>query len=450
MMCPAPEVFFGGARYGGKTDGVIGKWARKEAVYGPHFNAVMFRQTTTASEDAIRRSIEIYHPLGGKFNETKLRWKMPHGGQIRFSYLRTVADAAEFQGKNLSDGWTDEGGQYPNPDPIDRLFGALRSPHGVPVQLIITANPGGPGQTWIADRYKLIPLPHAPTTVVRMLPNGKKHIMAVIPSRITDNKIGLRGDPSYVDRLHLSGSKNLVRAWLEGDWNAVDGAYFDCWTSNMVIEPFSIPAHWTRFRSYDWGSAAPFSVGWWAIADGETGGIPAGSMVRYREWYGCQPDKPNKGIKITNKEQARGILEREAEGEASKMAYSTADPSIFAEDGGPSIAEQFSDEGVYFIPADNSRIAGWSQMRLRMTGSYGKPLIYCFSTCKHSIRTIPVLPHSDKAPEDLDTDAEDHLADDWRYACTSRPWVSNEVAAEVKPDRYARAAASKRGGKSWR
>src|ERR1035437_3095803 len=77
--CPCPEVFFGGARGGGKTDGVLGKWALKEKRYGQHFNAIMFRRTTVSAEDAIERSKEIYRPLGGKFNDSKLRWRSPNG-----------------------------------------------------------------------------------------------------------------------------------------------------------------------------------------------------------------------------------------------------------------------------------------------------------------------------------------------------------------------------------
>ena len=50
-------------------------------------------------------------------------------------------------------------------------------------------------------------------------------------------------------------------------------------------------------------------------------------------------------------------------------------------------------------------------------------MIFCFSTCVDSIRTIPVLQHDPDRPEDLDTSAEDHAADDWRYACNSRPWM---------------------------
>ena len=208
--CPLSEIFFGGARGGGKTDGVLGKWALKEKRYGSHFNAVMFRRTTVSSEDAIERSKQIFEPLGGKFNEAKLRWRMPHGGRVAFAYLDSVDDAQEYQGRNLTDAWVEEAGQYPDPAPVDRLFGVLRSAAGVPVQLILTANPGGSGQHWISERYGLIPFPRGPKVVGRVLGNGSVHKAAVIPSRLTDNRVLLTSDPGYFDRLHLVGSAALI------------------------------------------------------------------------------------------------------------------------------------------------------------------------------------------------------------------------------------------------
>ena len=406
----------------------------------------MFRRTTTASADAIKRTREIYEPLGGKFNGSDLIWSMPNGGRVSFSYLRTIEDAMNFQGRNITDAWIDEAGQYPDPAPIDMLFGALRSDK-VPVQLTLSGNPGGPGQAWIASRYKLIPLPQSPKVVTRILPDGYIHKMAVIPSRITDNRILLHGDPAYVSRLHLSGSKNLVEAWLHGDWNAVEGAYFDCWSPDMVIKPFPIPAHWTRFRSYDWGTASPFSVGWWAVSDGTVGGYPEGAIIRYREWYGGEGVK---GLRLSNQQQARGIIEREAEGEAKKIDYSVADPSIFGDRGGPTIAEDFAAEGIYFTPGQNARLQGWAQMRQRMVGQNDQPMIYTFVTCNDSVRTIPILPHSIREPEDLDTDSEDHAADDWRYACMSRPWVTTEAQAPPKADSYDKLFKKRKGSGSWR
>ena len=439
--CPLSEIFFGGARGGGKTDGVLGKWAIKEARYGEAFNAIMFRRTTVSSDDAIERSKQIYGPLGGVYNESKSFWRMPNGGRVSFRYLETIDDANEYQGRNLTDAWVEEMGQYARPDPIDRLFGVLRSASGVPVQLIGTANPGGAGQHWIAERYGLIPFPDRPKIVARKLDNGSVHKMAVIPSRITDNRIMLGADPGYIDRLHLVGTKQLVKAWLDGDWSAIEGAFFDDWSSRNIVKPFAIPPHWMRYRSMDWGYAAPFSVGWWAVASDDYRGIPRGSLVRYREWYGAS--KPNVGLRLSADEVAKGIKDRE--GVERIDGRSVLDPAAFAEDGGPSIAERMGRAGVHFQPADNARVSkrgamgGWDQMRSRIKGADGKPMLYAFETCRDFIRTIPTLQHDQNKPEDLDTEAEDHIADEARYACMARPWIAEnpEAKKQAKGSGYA-------------
>lgn len=455
--CPFPEVFFGGARGGGKTDGVLGKWALKERRYGANFNAIMFRRTSVSAEDAIERSKEIYGPLGGKFNESKLRWRMPNGGRASFAYLENIQDANEYQGRNVTDAWVEEAGQYPSAAPIDRLFGVLRSSHGVPIQLILTGNPGGSGQHWIRERYQLAPFPMQPKVLRRKLPTGDVHKVAVIPCRIGDNKILLENDPGYVSRLHLVGSEQLVKAWLEGDWTAIEGAFFSEWSNQKhVIAPCDLPENWLRFRSGDWGSVAPFSIGWWAVigddfALADSRILPRGALIRYREWYG------QVGGKLTSEQVAYGIVQRER-GDNNKLTYGVLDPSAFAEDGGPSIAERINNELLgaklaAFIKADNARVSrasgdpqkagamgGWDQVRARLIGKNDVPMIYCFATCRDSIRTIPVLQHDPTRAEDLDTDAEDHAADDWRYACMSRPWVKSAPKdGDLKQDAYRQA-----------
>ena len=215
--CVSPECFFGGARGGGKTDGVIGKWAIKEKRFGPGFRAGAFRRTSVSFEDTLERAKQIYLPLGAIFVAHPARFRMPNGGRIYFAHLDSDSDALGYQGWNLSDAWVEEAGHYISSSPIDKLFGILRSASGVPVQLILTANPGGPGQHWIRERYKLYPFPQGPKLYRRELPNGQIHSVAVIPSRIADNRILLNRDPGYIGRLHLVGSEQLVAAWLEGD-----------------------------------------------------------------------------------------------------------------------------------------------------------------------------------------------------------------------------------------
>jgi hypothetical protein len=74
-------------------------------------------------------------------------------------------------------------------------------------------------------------------------------------------------------------------------------------------------------------------------------------------------------------------------------------------------------------------------MRARMKGGEdGRPMLYVFDTCKDFIRTVPALQHDPDKPEDLDTDAEDHVADEARYACMSRPWIPRQQEDKT-PDR---------------
>ena len=60
-------------------------------------------------------------------------------------------------------------------------------------------------------------------------------------------------------------------------------------------------------------------------------------------------------------------------------------------------------------------------------------MMYIFSNCKAFIRTIPLLQYDEHKPEDLDTDGEDHVADEVRYFCMSRP-IKPRV--DSKPDKY--------------
>lgn len=242
----------------------------------------------------------------------------------------------------------------------------------------------------------------------------------------------LEHDPTYIDRLYLVGSDQLVRAWLEGDWSVVTGAFFDCWSvQRHVLRPFVIPPHWLRFASFDWGSAKPFSIGWWAVSDGSTidgRWLPPGAMVRYREWYGASG--PNKGLGMTVTDIANGIRERER---GDKVDYRVADPACWKVDGGPSHAEVMMNAGVLFRRADNSRVTGWTQMRDRMIGQDNTPMMFVFSSCADFIRTVPALQHDQARAEDVDTDGEDHAGDDARYACMSRPWT--RALAPVGPIR---------------
>jgi hypothetical protein len=321
-------------------------------------------------------------------------------------------------------GW-DELPTWPDMLAYTKLKARLRSAHPVPNKRIrATGNPGGPGHHAVKAYFKIDRYPLGGEVFEE---GGMRRVF--VRSRLVDNKLLLANDPKYAERLAGLGSPDLVRAWLEGDWSVVAGAFFPEFGSDHIIEPFEIPKHWVRLRACDWGSARPFSVGWYGVSDGELSSVPRGALVKYREWYGMKDGQPNVGIKLTAEEVADGILARQLRDE--KIDYSVMDPSAFAVDGGPSIAERMAKRRVFFQAADNKRVAqkgalsGWDQLRARLKGDGERPMIFFFKTCTETIRTLPALQHDEMKPEDVDTDGEDHAADETRYACSARPWVRN-------------------------
>jgi len=426
-----PELFYGGAAGGGKSDFLLGDFLQDVPTYGQAWQGVIFRRTYPELEELIKRSLEMYPGSGGTWLEQKKLWQWPNGATLKMRYLEADRDCSRYQGHQYTwIGW-DELTQWATLHPYRYLRARLRSAHDVPTKRIrAAANPGGAGHLEVKG-YFVDPNPGG-YRIIRDDETGLERMY--IPARLTDNVLLQQADPGYEARLRGLGSKTLVKAWLEGDWSIVEGAFFDEWShSRHVITPFEIPSDWDRFRSIDWGSASPASIGWWAIArdDYRIHGrvIPRGCLVRYREWYVAGADR--KGLKLTAEQMARGILAKQGEREPALIKYTVMDPAAFAEDGGPSIAERMRNAGVACRPADNKRvggigaIGGWDQMRQRLRGdAEGRPMLVVFSTCGDFIRTVPVLQHDETHPEDVNTESEDHVGDEARYACMSRPMVS--------------------------
>ena len=145
---------------------------------------------------------------------------------------------------------------------IFKLFATLRSKAGIKPQFKATCNPGGPGHHWV----KAWAVDIGPNTPVTDPVSGLTRVF--IPAKLADNPALLLADPMYVNRLKASGSPELR---LEGDWNVLEGAFFSEFsTERHVLRPFEIPHFWTRFRSGDWGSAVPYSFGWYSVVQDDT------------------------------------------------------------------------------------------------------------------------------------------------------------------------------------
>jgi hypothetical protein len=443
LSCPVFEVFFGGARGGGKTDGVLGDWAQHASTYGSDAIGLMIRRTARQLGETFERARVIYGPIGatlvGSVGSGNMRITMPGGARLAFAHLERDADAEDFQGHSYTRVYIEEAGNFPDPAPIFKMFATLRSGAGIPCRIRLTGNPGGPGHSWIKARY-IDPAPLG-WKVMTDPESGLERVF--IPSRVSDNPmIG----PGYVSNIKASGNAVLVRAWLEGDWSVVAGAYFPEFdVKRHVVAPRTLPKHWTRFRAFDWGSARPFCNLWLAVSDGTLADFPANAVIVYREWYGSTGE-PNVGLRMVAESVGSGILSREDPGE--DIALSVCDPAMMKEDGGPSLAERM--RGIPWSGADNSRVAGWDQVRSRLIGMDGKPALYVFSTCVNLIRTLPALQHDTHKPEDLDSEGEDHAADTLRYGCMARPWIAPSPVIPKPKDSWAYAMNQDDDGEDWK
>jgi hypothetical protein len=444
---PADETLYGGARGGGKTFAVIIDWLIHSDAYGKYARGIVFRRTLVELDDFIEAARDVLEAAGHNWNEGKKFFRSPKGAVFRCRYLENDADAGKYQGHAYSRVYVEEIGNFPSEAPVRKLLGCLRPPiaSGPPIrcQLKATANPGGPGQTWVKARY----IDPAPAMTPFSTDAGKR-FKIFIPAKLQDNPHLMQNDPGYVDRLRDAGNEDLVKAWLEGDWNTVVGQYFREFDKEKhVIPTLELPPHWkTRYRAMDWGSSRPFAVYWFVVSDG-TGipgcdrVIPRGALVIYRELYGWN-GKPNEGARKHASEVARMIKLVENDHQIIDANYelNKIDPATFATNGGPSIAEEMARGGIWFKRADNRRvggqgpIGGWDQVRKRLKGEDGTPMLFIMDNCHHLLRTLPMIPTDPVNLDDVDTDSEDHAADALRYGCMARPYIPPPPPAQKDPN----------------
>lgn len=431
------EALYGGAAGGGKSDCALAEALRQVQI--PHYRGLILRKTFPQLTELMDRSTEIYKPSFPKarFNESKHVWNFPSGAKIYFGSLQHTKDRLNYQGKRYDFIDFDELTQFLW-DEYSYLFSRNR-PNGPGTRCYIRAqaNPGGIGHSWVKERFitPSVPLKTIWEDAEIRYPDGhtetKWRSRIFVPSTVFDNQILLENDPEYLMRL-ASLPEAERNALLYGDWDTFSGQVFTEWRNDPdhhadrkhthVVSPFKVPDEWSIWCSIDWGYSKPFSVGWYAIDHDRR-------MYRIREYYGCT-GTPNTGIKLEPSLVAQKIREIEADDPnlKGKVIHRIGDPAIWQSDGTESIGDLMGRQGVYFEKGDHARISGKMQCHHRLTfDENAVPMFYCFSTCKHFIRTVPALVYDESDVEDIDTDGEDHIYDEWRYVC-----MANPIAPPVK------------------
>jgi hypothetical protein len=426
LACPAFELFFGGAKGGGKSDLLLGDFLQGIEL-GEAWKGIVFRRTYPELEEIQGRAQQIYGAYpGAEWLKGERTWTFPGGATLRFRHLASDQDVGNYQGHQYSWIGFDELSEFPTPAPYIFMLSCARSALGAPCSVRSTGNPGRPGHGWIKARFIDITKPFQvyvdpETTLTRCF----------IPSRLEDNTILMRNDPEYEKRLLLLPA-HLRKAFRLGDWDVVVGQVFSEYREkDHVIQIPSLDKEWHRFVSMDWGYARPFSLCWWAVS-GE------GRLILYKEWYGCTGE-PNVGLRMGAGEVASKAWQMSVNEGAVTMV---ADPACWSKTGAsdtkgmeiPSIAESFEAAGFKMVKAVNDRVNGLQKIHemLQTTGFDGRPMLLISELCRDWRRTVPLLTSDPRNPEDINTELEDHAYDATRYSVMSE-YVNNPRALRIRP-----------------
>lgn len=472
MSCPAQVILYHGSRGPGKTDAQLMRFRRFVGQgFGKHWRGVIFDREYKNLDDLVAKSMRWFPEFkdGAKFLSSKsdYRWVWPSGEQLLFRTLKRPQDYWAYHGQEFPFiGWN-ELTKYPDDQLFEMMMSCNRSSYRpqdypivdertgqvsftpeLPLEVFATTNPFGPGHNWVKKRFIL---PAQAGRIVRKTVNvfnpqtkERENFVTTQTHLFGSYKENIYLSPKYI--AELSGMKDLNKrkAWLGGSWDVLSGGMFDdVWsTPHHSVEPFDIPHSWTIERCFDWGSSKPFSVGWWAVSDGsdyiDAKGVRRSSVrgdcFRIMEWYGTTGNT-NEGLKLLAKQISAGIVERQLKVSwGHRVVPGAADNSIWDVVNGNSIARDMEEHvringtlypGVQWRRSDKSpgsRIHGWEKLRTMLqsavppeTGVREQPGLFCFNTCEHFLELFPVLPRDENEPDDVDTDAEDHIGDETRY-----------------------------------
>lgn len=437
------HVGFGGARGGGKSWSVRAKSVILAYKY-PGIRQIIVRKSYPELTENHIKPLKKMLKVGTsdsdvKYNDSAKQMRFSNGSEILFRYCENEKDLTRFQGLETDVLYIDEACQFTEVQ-LKELEAIVRGTNGYPKRIYYTCNPGGVGHGYIKRIF-----------IDKKYEDGEDaDSYEFIQSLVTDNYALMESNPDYIKQLQ-SLPNSIRSAWLYGDWNVFQGAYFSEFREMPdlelitelgvspeaakadgvgchVIEPFDIPKDWTVYRAYDFGYGKPFSFLWIAVDYDDTAYV-------FEEFYGST-GVANEGLKWTPEQQFLEChnIEQNHKWIKGKRVYGVADPSIWDGSRGVSVIESAEKNQVYFEKGINDRIAGWMQVRERLKfDEEGKSKLYIFNNCKNLIRTIPLMMFDEHKVEDLDTSLEDHDLDSLRYFAMARPIAPRIIEKKEKP-----------------
>jgi len=196
LAAPEREVFYGGARGGGKSYALLIdplRFCHKAAHRG-----LFIRRTMPELRDIINHSLNLYPKAypGAKWREQEKEWRFPSGARIEFGYAENLTDVLRYQGQSYTWIGIDELPQYPTEDIYNFLRSSLRSVDpNIPVYIRATGNPGNVGSHWVKKMFVEPGEPNKSFDVQIPTMAGTKSITRrFIPAKLQDNPYLMQTD----------------------------------------------------------------------------------------------------------------------------------------------------------------------------------------------------------------------------------------------------------------
>ncbi len=305
------------------------------------------------------------------------------------------------------------------------------------LRIRLASNPDAPAEgLWVKKRF-VDPAPQGRKLLVDRLKltdgTVEERTRLYIPARLSDNPNDSYRRDYETSLRQLPHHTMLAR--LEGRWDVVSDAFFayEWQPEHHVVEPYQIPAGWVKGRAMDWGYKVACPVLWYAIT-------PDGDIVVYREVTfnhevkeRDRKDAELVALAIRRIEMQHG--EWDTRNDCSKLT-GPADYQISSKTGtvGPSIEESMAVHGVYWQKSTKDKVASTAEFIRRLRDIPKKPGtrpgITFFNTCKHCIRTIPLIRTDPDNPEAPLDDNNNHWLNALQYMVMSR--MSSPTEKEVQ------------------
>ena len=407
-----PNVLYGGAAGGAKSHYL--RWDfYTRCLQVPGYQALILRRTFPELERThMRRALREVGLFGAKLVDTEVRF--PKDALLEFGHAADEKAIQRYLSAEYDAIGFDEAGTFPKDFVLEISARTRSTEEGVQGVVRLTSNPQGAHTQYLVDRYI------AHEVNVEEDPEYQPSAYGYISAKLFDNPYLMDADGTFTTYIRrLSALPPLRRKQLlDGDWDAIQGAFFSEFSRATHIRVLDLAPGLTWERWVDWGFNTPGVCHWVAC-------LPDKRLYVRAEWkfQTLVAADVAKGIKAHTEALGREI------GKPIKIRKTVADPSMFARTGhwGESLAETFGRSGVPLTRGDNDRVQGWQRLRHWFQNAPdGLPWLLYHPSCTYALKTIPSLVFDTNAMtgrpgEDLDTNGEDHAADTDRYGVMARP-----------------------------